>query len=121
MKTGNLAPKGWHVATDAEWTALTTFLFGDQVAGGKMKETGTTHWITPNTDGTNTSGFTALPAGFRTGFNIFGDVGYLGGWWTSSEAAAGFPLGRQLNYSDGTIGAGYAPPSMGFSVRCIKD
>src|ERR1035437_4904310 len=58
-----LAPTGWHVPSDAEWTTLSTCLGGNAVAGGAMKETGTTHWTSPNTGATNSSGFTGLPGG----------------------------------------------------------
>src|SRR5450759_3473794 len=61
-----LPPTGWHVPSDAEWNTLITCLGGDPfVAGGAMKETGTTHWQSPNTDATNSSGFTGLPGGLR--------------------------------------------------------
>ena len=63
--TGKLCPTGWHVPTDSEWTELSDYLGGDDVAGGKMKETGTTHWLSPNTDANNESGFTGLPGGYR--------------------------------------------------------
>jgi uncharacterized protein (TIGR02145 family) len=127
VQTGKLAPKGWHVASDAEWYTLTTFLGGDAflggewIAGGKMKETGTSHWTTPNTDATNTSGFTALPGGFRISNNVFQDVGDCGYWWTSTEISYEISAGRWLTYSDGTLPKLLATPSMGFSVRCIKD
>src|SRR5664280_2706679 len=65
----NIAPAGWHVPTDAEWTTLTTYLGGESVAGGKMKETGITHWISPNTGATNESGFSALPSGMRNWYD----------------------------------------------------
>lgn len=71
INTGKLAPVGWHVATDADWTTLTTYLGGDSIAGGKLKEQGTSHWAIPNTGASNTSGFTGLPAGFRNPAGIF--------------------------------------------------
>ena len=63
--TKKICPTCWHVATDAECTALTSFLGGESVAGGKLKETDTTHWNAPNTGATDTHGFKALPAGER--------------------------------------------------------
>jgi uncharacterized protein (TIGR02145 family) len=59
----NVCPAGWHIPSDAEWTTLTDYLGGASVAGSKLKETGTTHWLSPNTGATNESGFTALPGG----------------------------------------------------------
>lgn len=63
--TQGICPSGWHIPTDIEWTTLTTFLGGEIVAGGKMKETGITHWAGTNIGAINSSGFTALPGGFR--------------------------------------------------------
>jgi uncharacterized protein (TIGR02145 family) len=83
-----LAPTGWHVPSDAEWDTLSTFLGGDGYAGGKMKETGTTHWWDPNADATNSSGFTALPGGTRYYLGEFFDAGGYGYWWSSTEATA---------------------------------
>ena len=63
VNTGKLAPKGWHVPTNDEYTTLITFLGGESVASSKLKESGTSHWQSPNTEATNQSGFTALPGG----------------------------------------------------------
>ena len=81
VETGNLCPTGWHVPTDAEWTELIDYLGGESVAGGKLKETGTTHWNSPNPGATNETGFTTLPGGYRADFNgSSGDIGN-GGYW----------------------------------------
>jgi len=61
-----VCPSGWHVPSDAEWTTLTDSLGGLSVAGGKMKETGTTHWNSPNTGATSSSGFTAFGSGYHS-------------------------------------------------------
>ncbi len=75
-----LAPEGWHVPTDFEWTTLTDCLGGVSVAGGPMKETGTSHWILPNEGATNESGFTGLPGGVRSSQDgSFFDLGDNGG------------------------------------------
>jgi uncharacterized protein (TIGR02145 family) len=78
-----LAPTGWHVPSDAEWTTLTTFLGGEEVAGGKMKSI--TPWESPNSWATNESGFTGLPGGCRGYDGTFGTIGNFGIWWSSSE------------------------------------
>ena len=113
-------PAGWHLPTSAEWGQLITYLGGDTVAGGKMKEAGTSHWLTPNTNATNESGFTALPAGGRgsSGFNSIGEIGY---WWTSTETSSHSYWSRGVNYSSGTIDISGYYPRLGLSVRCVKD
>lgn len=122
VKTGKLAPKGWHVPTDAEWDTLTAFLGGVVLAGGKMKEAGNSHWLMENIDATNTSGFTGLPGGVRMYNGVFESVGYVGNWWSSTETEfVGYYAGRQLSYWGGFIERLEATPMMGFSVRCIKD
>jgi uncharacterized protein (TIGR02145 family) len=83
-----LAPAGWHVPTDAEWTTLTTELVGESVAGGKMKSVGTTRWTTPNTGATNESGFTGLPGGYRVTNGTFYTIRYSGLWWSSTQSGS---------------------------------
>jgi uncharacterized protein (TIGR02145 family) len=83
--TDKLCPIGWHVPTDAEWTILTDYLGGEIVAGGKLKETGTTHWSLPNNGATNESGFTGLPGSlffFTDEFSA--TIGEFCWWWSSS-------------------------------------
>ena len=81
----NIAPAGWHVPTDAEWKTLTTYLGGNSVAAGKMKEAGTTHWIDPNIGATNECGFSATPAGLLTLLDMFGGLGYGVEYWSSTQ------------------------------------
>ena len=80
-------PWGWHLPSDAEWTHLTDYLGGQSVAGGKLKETGTSHWNSPNIGATNETGFTALPGGFRNYYGDFNYIGDYGYWWSATEYA----------------------------------
>lgn len=113
-----LAPTGYHIASDSEWTTLTTFLGGSGVAGGKMKAT--TIWNNPNTGATNSSGFTALPGGAAAnGFIQIGNIGYF---WTSSEVNTVTNYYKYLDtYSNGVGTESNGPKPWGCSVRCIKD
>jgi len=117
-----LAPAGWHVPSDAEWTLLTTCLGGESLAGGKMKSTGTTLWYSPNTGATNESGFTGLPGGYRYGDDgTFNSVGVLGYWWSSAEGTTTDPWTRFLDYGGSNATRSYGPADYGFSVRCLRD
>ena len=116
-----LAPTGWHVPSDAEWTILTTFLGGEQVAGGKMKSTGTSLWFSPNTAATNESGFTGLPGGCRYSNGAFYNVGDDGNWWSSSESSTAVAWYRALNYNNGNAFRSTTNKKIGFSVRCLRD
>lgn len=117
----NVCPTGWHVPTDAEWTTLSTYLGGETVAGGKLKETGTTHWGSPNTGATNQSGFTALPGGNRFDDGSFDYIGQYGQWWSSTEYNANSAWSRDMGYYFKTLDRGYYSKLSGYSVRCIKD
>ena len=116
-----LAPLGWHVPTDAEWTTLETTLGGESVAGGKMKTTGTTRWVAPNTDATNESGFAGLPGGNRINNGTFSYVGFFGFWWSSTEDDTTSAWDRVLFYSNGLILRDGSSKKSGFSVRCLRD
>lgn len=117
----NLAPPGWHIASYDEWITLRDHLGGENLAGGKLKETGTTHWVSPNTAATNESGFTALPGGLRDPGGFFYTNGQSGNWWTSTESIS---QKAWHAYTDGV--AGYllllgSNKSVGYSVRCVKN
>ncbi len=117
----HIAPAGWHVPTYAEWTTLTDYLGGEDVAGGKLKETGTIHWIEPNSGATNSSGFTALPGGVRSTNTTFFGIGYNGDWWTASEASPDGAWNRYLSYILPNVSKNSILKTNGFSVRCLRD
>jgi uncharacterized protein (TIGR02145 family) len=115
-----ICPTGWHLPTDDEWTILTTYLGGSNVAGGKMKEIGTSHWTSPNTGATNSSGFSALPGGncVLGGFNDFPSSAYF---WTSTWSPAGMAYVLYLSYGNEQIQMGLNSREVGYSTRCVKD
>ena len=114
-------PQGWHLPEDAEWTVLTDYLGETSVVGGKMKEAGTGHWNSPNTGANNSSGFTALPGGYRRTSGYFDYLSYYGYWWSSTEYSSADAWYRRLNcnYADVYRGSNYK--ELGFSVRCVRD
>jgi uncharacterized protein (TIGR02145 family) len=116
-----LAPQGWHIPSDAEWSTLVTTLVGASVAGGKMKEAGTVNWAAPNTGADNSSGFAGLPGGFRAFFGTSGGVGSNGNWWSSSEISPASALSRWLLYFVPDILRYDVSKREGFSVRCLRD
>ncbi len=124
VNTGKLAPIGWHVPTVAEWNTLIEYLGGKSVAGGKMKSPGTDYWFSPNLGATNSSGFSAYPAGYRNYDGLVPNLtGDLVSFWASDQANANEGCGARLN-SDSKecrIGEYSVKKSYGYSVRCVKD
>jgi uncharacterized protein (TIGR02145 family) len=125
----NVCPAGWHVPSDEEWTALTDYLGGESVAGGKMKTRGTIQagtgvWQQPNTAADNSSGFSGIPGGYRFGSGGFSFIGEMGFWWSTTipeiRPERGV-WGRYLTYESGTAFRGHGPVLSGFSVRCVRD
>lgn len=121
VDAGNLCPTGWRVSTDNDWFTLETFLGGASPAGGKLKETGTTHWNSPNTGATNETGFTALPGGYRHSDGLFSDMGIYGYWWSSTEYDASNSWNRKIQNSSDKTFRNYFNNKNGMSVRCIKN
>ena len=117
----NICPTGWHVPTDAEWKVLTNYLGGETVAGGKMKEVGTTSWNSPNTDATNMSLFTGLPGGYHDYSGSCSSIGYNGLWWSSSENITYGAWYRYLYYDYGACNQLNDAKGHGLSVRCLRD
>jgi uncharacterized protein (TIGR02145 family) len=116
-----LAPIGWHVPSDSEWTELTDCLGGEAIAGGKMKSTGTSLWQSPNTAATNESGFTGMPSSSRYDFGSFGAANDYGNWWSSTETDATSAWDRSLYYDVSVLGSCTCYKRYGFSIRCIRD
>jgi uncharacterized protein (TIGR02145 family) len=116
-----LAPQGWHIPTDAEWTTVGTFLGGKSVAGGKLKEVGTLNWQIPNNYATNESGFSGLPGGYRNYDGPFYFVGSDGFWWSATVNFSISAWFFNLNYEFGDLGRGNNLKSHGLSVRCLRD
>ena len=117
----NIAPEGWHVSSDAEWQTVVDYLGGDAVAGGKMKETGTAYWISPNTGATNACNFSALPGGNRSDSGYYYYIGYFARFWSSSEYSGDYAWYRNLGWASTGVERGFGSKHRGFSVRCVKD
>jgi uncharacterized protein (TIGR02145 family) len=121
VSNDNVCPADWHVPGDTEWTALTDFLGGSEIAGGKLKETGTSHWISPNAGATNETGFTALPGGYRSGGNFY-NLGSYGNWWSSTEnTGTGQSWARIIENGFMDVTRSTDNMSKGISIRCVRD
>jgi uncharacterized protein (TIGR02145 family) len=114
-----VCPDGCHVPSDAEWTMLTDLFGGETLAGGKLKETGFTHWNSPNLGATNESGFTAIAGGYRFTNGSFFDWKISANFWSSTEESFGFAWHRGLRYDESIVHRNNNNKNYGFSVRCI--
>ncbi|MBA7584635.1 hypothetical protein ES708_26592 [subsurface metagenome] len=114
-------PSGWHLPSDNEWSKLINYIGGESIAGGKMKETDTVHWKSPNTGATNNSGFTGLPGGVRHYNGYFENISNAGSWWSTLEVSNDYVWSRHLFYDSNSIRRGYGDKERAFSVRCVKD
>jgi uncharacterized protein (TIGR02145 family) len=125
-----LCPTGWHVPADAEWNILIANLdpsykpteIGVQsdIASGKMKSTGTQYWLSPNTGATNSSGFSALPGGFRTGLGSFSGLEPCF-FWSSTQFNTPNAWSRLLFSDNGNLIREFYNKVDGQSVRCLRD
>ncbi|MCX6230293.1 MAG: fibrobacter succinogenes major paralogous domain-containing protein [Bacteroidetes bacterium] len=121
VNTHILAPSGWHVASDTDWTTLCSYLGGETIAGGKLKENGTAHWRIPNPGATNSTGFTALPGGCRYSNGTFYSLWEYGYWWTSTKKTSVYAWSRNMFFDYSKVGRDDENMPGGFSVRCVKD
>lgn len=116
-----LAPTGYHIPSDTEWSNLTTFLLGDTIAGGKMKQTELCYWLTPNSGATNESLFTALPGGYRNDSGQFLALTFDGIWWSNTQFNGTDNYLRSLSYNVFNINRYSRVKTFGLSIRLIKD
>jgi uncharacterized protein (TIGR02145 family) len=121
VNTDKLCPLDWHVSTDADWAKLIEILGGENVAGGKLKELGTTYWREPNSGATNESGFTALPGGTRYTNGLFFTIRKIGYWWSFTGLNALNGWYWSLSSTNRTVNRNYSESTNGFSVRCVKN
>lgn len=122
VNTGKLCPVGWRVPTNIDWNNLIDFLGGSFVASSAMRESGTLHWLSPNSDADNSSNFTALPAGHRMLSGNYNDIGGYTSFWTSTEDAPGYAPYRFFSYLSTEIKR-YSfnnDEFFGLSVRCMR-
>ena len=128
----NLCPTGWHVPSDAEWNRLVKYLdatadtacincLQSSLAGGMMKSAGTQYWLSPNTNATNSSGFSGLPGGTRFNDGSYYNIGGNGHWWSSTQNSTTGAWNRNLPYSNGGVLRNDYNKRLGFSVRCVRD
>ncbi len=119
--TQGICPTGWHLPSNVEWIILSDFLGGAGVAGGKLKESGTNHWASPNTGGTNESSFYALPGGFLYSNDMFFDIGEIAYLWTNNMNDNTKSYGYYLYYNLASLSSYNDDKSRGNSVRCLMD
>ena len=101
-----VCPCQWHIPTDQEWSEMENYLGGASVAGGKMKDTGTVYWDAPNTGASNSSGFSALPAGEFDAYynpNVFRLLSQYAVFWTSTQVSTLKARERYLAYNSSLI------------------
>lgn len=117
-----LAPKGWHVPSDAEWTAITDYLGGEATAGTQLKSTSLwADYKGANGNGNNKTGIAGLPGGFRLTDGTFFNMGKYGYWWSSTEVIPGRAWFRCLYYNSGNVFRIKYREGCGYSVRCVRD
>lgn len=121
VKTGNLAPSGWHVPTDEEWRVLMLFAGGFSLASDKLRESDTIHWRNPNTGATDVTGFRALPGGGRFDNGQFFFLRDVGFWWSTEEWMSGTIFAYRWKMTTTSIDSYAEYKTYGFSVRCVRN
>jgi uncharacterized protein (TIGR02145 family) len=120
-ETKGICPDGWHIPTITEWTDLANMFGGLLPAGGKLKETGFSHWHSPNSEAVNSSGFTALPSGRHGADGHYYYLGYYGYYWASTEYSPNLSWANNLSYDQGNMNRSNYDKEDALAVRCILD
>jgi uncharacterized protein (TIGR02145 family) len=112
-------PFGWHLPTNPEWDLLVDFLGGANIAGSKMKSA--IGWESANEIAVNSSGFSALGAGYRHDDGTFGSIGANANFWSGTLVESELVWGRNLIYSSAKVNPRKYSSTNYYSVRCVKD
>jgi uncharacterized protein (TIGR02145 family) len=116
-----VCPSGWHVPSDTEWETLINFLADPGHEGAKLKEAGISHWESPNSGASNSTGYTALPGGSRTSDGVFDNNGFYANFWSSESYNATSAGSKNLSYATESVDSFGTNKDSGLAVRCIKD
>jgi uncharacterized protein (TIGR02145 family) len=116
-----IAPEGWHVPTENDWAVLACYLGGNNVAGGKLKETGQCHWTGTNVQASDIYGFSAIPAGSRAEMGEFCFYGVAAYWWSATQFSDKSAILRGCDNNTCSLSVNSYNKEYGFSVRLIKD
>lgn len=119
--TSKISPVGWRVPSNADWTKLIDYLGGKTIAGGFVKEIGTTHWLTPNLDANNITGFTAMPSGHRTNTGAFNEMAHFTRFWTTDQISDANGYDVIITYLNASFNLQSWQKTFGFTIRCVKD
>lgn len=125
-------PAGWHLPSDEEWKKLEIAIGMKQeeadkngwrgtVEGGKLKQTETTYWTSPNKGATNSSGFSAIPGGCRVGNGAFYNIHNHCGWWSATENDAATAWSRFISFDNIAVNRSQSKKETSFTIRCLKD
>jgi len=122
IETGLLCPTGWHVPDESEWNTLESFLGGNKVAAGKLKDYYTSFWIEPNPCLTNNYDFKSLPGGERLNISgRFSGIGENGNWWTNTSESDYHAYSRSMTHESTVLYRYLTNKKRGNNVRCVKD
>jgi uncharacterized protein (TIGR02145 family) len=120
--TLRICPTGWHVPTDTEWTTLTTELGGESVAGGKLKSIGTvSYWSSQSAGTDNSSGFSALPGGYRIKDGSFNNLSNSAVFWRATQVNDNNAWSSRLEHNSNNVSKDSYEKQLGASIRCLKD